>query len=421
MNVEKLEKNNMKATFHITKEEFEKAMDKAFEVENSKVTIKGFRQGKAPKGVFLKHYGKESLYQEAINQVAINKIENELYQDESLKIISEPQIDLDFEKLEDENGWDLFVHFEVLPEVTLGQYKGIEVKKPSTRLTKAETDSYKKNLLASKVKEESVDKELANGDTAILDYCGYLGDEKFAGGEAEGQSLKIGSGHFIPGFEEQMVGMKKGEEKDLFVTFPKEYHAKDLAGKDVRFHVVLHDVKQEVEPELNEELFKELKLECKTVEEFEAYVKQKAKEQKEKNNENDVKNEVLTKLVDSSTVDVPESIIKRNIDAEKRRMEEMAKAYGVSYENLLQWQGLDPKQYEEDMHNYFERNIKFELVIDKVIEEEKLDVTDEEVENVLKTYPQNDKTNLESLRRQAKLQALTNKAINFVVDNKVFI
>lgn len=421
MNVEKLQKNQMKATFHIEKAEFDQAIDKAFPIANQKVTIKGFRQGKAPKNVYMKHYGRESLYNEAINIVAIDKIENELYQDSSLQIISEPQIDLDFAKLEDEAGWDLFVYFEVMPEVTLGQYKGIEVKKPSNRVLKAELDEYKNNLLASKIKSESADKALAEGDTAILDYTGYIGDEKFAGGEAKEQSLKIGSHYFIPGFEEQMVGMKKGEEKDLFVTFPENYQAEELKGKEARFHVLLHDVKVDVMPELNEELFKELKLECKTVEDFDKYVKEQVKLQKEKNNENEIKNEVLNKLVESSTVDVPESIVNRNIDAERKRMEDMAKAYGVSYEDLLRWQGLDPVKYEEDLKAYFERNVKFELVIDKIIEVEKLDVTDEEVEHVLKTYPESKEVSRDRQKYQARLQALTNKAVNLVVDSKVLI
>ena len=328
----KLENSQIKAYFEVNAEEFAVALDEAFKICNEKVTIKGFRKGKAPKATYLKHYGVESLYADAIDAAVSRKMREELIPNEEIQIASQPMLDLDYASVSEE-GFKFTLTFDTFPEIELGQYKGIEVEGLSNLVTDAEIESEKgrllKDLVVVEAKEEQV---IALGDTAVFDFEGSVDGVKFPGGAAENYELKIGSHQFIPGFEEQMVGMTSGTEKDINVTFPENYGQKDLAGKAAVFHINLHEVKVEKQPELTDELVAGLKIEnVNTVEEFNNHVVTSLTERKTNYNNRQLENTVLSHGVKvgknsiiKDSVIMPNVIIGDNVIIEKAMIGEGA-------------------------------------------------------------------------------------------------
>ncbi|QWB95405.1 trigger factor [Mycoplasmatota bacterium] len=280
MNFEKLENNRGKFTFEITPQEFEHALDHAFAHVAQDLELKGFRKGKVPRNVYETKFGVESLYEEAINH-ALNHKYYEVRQNPQYGFIGEPQVDVDFAKVSREEAFNVSLIFELKPEVTLGAYKNIEVKKQVLEVT----DDEVQNTMVQKLNDKSelvvVDKAIENGMTVIFDFEGFVDGEAFEGGKAENYSLQIGSGQFIPGFEEQMLGLKANDQKDLNVKFPAEYQAENLAGKDAVFKVTIHEVKETQLPDLTDEFVAALEDEASnTVEEFRAATRAKLEAEK---------------------------------------------------------------------------------------------------------------------------------------------
>ena len=263
MNIEKLEHSRRKAIFDVTAEEFEKALDQAFEKENQKVTIKGFRAGKAPRSIYEKNYGVESLYDEALN-VILNAKAQEIYKDETLakEIVGtfEPNLELS-EKLERGKPFQVSLSFDVYPEVNLPQYKGLEVTEAVLTASDEEVEGAVRQVMKKDATMQPKENPVIESmDYATFDFVGSVDGVEFPGGKADNYELQIGSGQFIPGFEDQMIGMKAEESKDIHVTFPQNYGEKSLAGKEAVFKVTVHEVKQEVFPELTDEYVAGLKL-----------------------------------------------------------------------------------------------------------------------------------------------------------------
>ena len=384
MKIEKLQNSRIKAIFDVTKEEFASALDKAFEVCNAKVTIKGFRAGKAPKSAYIKHYGIESLYDEALNNVLNNKV-NEIYADKELaeQILGkfEPAIEGE-DKVDFENGFEVSLTFDVHPEVNLPQYKGIEIAPAKTNATKKEIDAEIETILKKDaqmvLKEEQVIEKM---DYATFDFVGSVDGVEFPGGSAENYELQIGSKQFIPGFEDQMIGMKAGEVKDLDVKFPKNYQEKSLAGKKAVFKVTLHEVKVEKFPELTDEYVANLKLEgISTVKELKADKKAKIEAQKVVSEKDRQVNDIINTILDNCVVDMPKTLIDERINMLRAQYENQAKMYNIPFETFLGLIGTNPEQFNEEIEKQGKRQALFNVVFSKIVEVEKLSPSMEQVQ-----------------------------------------
>lgn len=381
MITEKLEKSRMKATFDVTSDEFAKAVDKAFEEKNATVTIKGFRKGHAPRAVYEKTYGVGSLYEEAINIILNSKV-SEIFKDEELapKVLGNyvPEVDENFEPGKD---FTVSLSFDVFPEFNLPTYKGIEVKKADLVVTDEEIEKEINTLLSGKsTQEEKADQTIASGDIAVFDFEGTVDGVLFEGGAATNYELKIGSGQFIPGFEDQMIGMKVTETKDVNVTFPENYGAEDLAGKAAIFKVTLHNVKGEVLPELTDAFVEELNLEnVKTVEELRAQKKTELETKKTTNEKDRQVDFLINNILDNTVCEMPESLINERIEQMRSQYIDQAKAYNIPFETFLGFMNMTKEKFEEETEKQGTRQALFSQIFSKLIEVEKLAPTNEDL------------------------------------------
>ena len=386
MVTEKLEHSRVKATFDVTADEFERALDKAFEVNNAKVTIKGFRAGKAPRSVYEKHYGVESLYDEALN-VILNEKASEIYKDENLAKEICGQFEPNFEgedKLERGKDFKISLTFDVYPEVKLPQYKGLEVAKKVLEATDEEVEAEVKSVLKKDAemvaKEEQV---IAEGDYATFDFVGSVDGVEFPGGKADNYELQIGSHQFIPGFEEQMVGMKAEETKDINVTFPENYGEASLAGKPAVFKVTVHEVKAEKLPELNDEYVKGLKIDgVNTVEELKANKKAALEVSKAVSEKDRQVNELITKIVDNAVVDMPKSLINEKVNDIRGQYEKQAKMYNIPFDTFLGLMNVKKEDFEAQTLEQGTKQALFNVIATKIIEVENLTPSKEAVEEL---------------------------------------
>lgn len=374
---EKKEKKNIKEiNVKIEGQEWEEALDKAYEKASKKAKIDGFRPGHAPKELFLKKYGKETLYMDAAD-LCVQKAYLKAFEDgKDLKIVAEPEISL---TSVGEEGIEFKFTLTLKPEVKLGQYKGLDVKKESVEVSKEEIDQaimqmrerYAENVL----KEGAV----ANGDLVVIDFEGFKDEVPFEGGKAENYSLTIGSGAFIPGFEEQLIGMKSGEEKDINVTFPEDYHSEDLKGADVVFHIKLHEVKEVKIPEINEEFFEDLGMEgIDSLESLEKQIEENIRTHKESDSENKYIDELLEAAAKNVEVDIPDVMI----EEEKKRMikqyEENLKMQGISLQQFYQFTNSSEEVLKEQMHEEAVKRITYRLMLEEIAQVEKIEITEKQ-------------------------------------------
>lgn len=358
---------------------WEDALDKSFKKVNKKAKIDGFRPGHAPKEVFLKKYGKESLYMDAADAVLNDAYEQMLNENKDVELVAQPEIAL---KSIDEKGVTFNFTLTTRPEVKLKKYKGLKVKKESAKVTKEEInhaiDEMRSRYAETMNKENET---VEDGDTAVIDFEGFKDGVAFDGGKGENYSLKIGSGTFIPGFEEQLVGMKKGDEKEIKVTFPKDYHAEDLKGKEVTFKVKVNDVKTTVIPELGEEFYADLELEgVNSKETLEATVKDMIKARKEANVENKFIDDLIEAAIKQIEVDVPHVMIHDEIDRMLRQYEENLRMQGLTLEQFYKFTNSDEQALRDQMHEEAEKRVLSRFMLEEVAKAEKIDITDKEAE-----------------------------------------
>ena len=425
MTFEKLEHSQIKAHFEVSAEEFSAALDEAFTICNAKVTIKGFRKGKAPKTVYLKNYGVESLYADAIDVVVGKKMREELLVNEELAIASQPMLDLDYNSVAEGKGFTFTLTFDTYPEVKLGQYKGIEVVAQDNEPTNDELANETNRLLKDKVVVETKEGAIENGDLAVFDFVGSVDGVEFPGGKAENYELKIGSGQFIPGFEDQMVGMVANTEKDITVTFPENYGEKSLAGKEAVFHITLHEVKAEKTPDLTDELVKELNIEnVNTVLEFHDHVKTSLTTRKTNYNNRMLENQVIEAVVNNAEIDLPKTFVKERENSLRSQAEAQAKQYNIPFEMFLQFSGVNVEQFETQCQEEAQRQVKMELVLDKIAEVEGLLPTDEDINEAIKNYALASKMSVKDIEKRIgkgpfAAQIANQNAISFILNNKV--
>ncbi len=420
MNVEKLEHSRNKIVFEVSAEEFEKALDKAFEVCNAKVTIKGFRAGKAPRHVYEKNYGVESLYDEALN-VILNAKAQEIYADKDLakEIVGpfEPNFETE-EKLERGKPFKVSLSFDVYPEVNLPQYKGIGCGKAKLEVTEEELDHALKQVMAKdssmQPKEAQV---IEKGDYATFDFVGTVDGVEFPGGKAENYELQIGSGQFIPGFEDQMIGMKAEEVKDVNVTFPENYGEKSLAGKAAVFKVTVHEVKNMVYPELTDEYVKGLNLAgVETVEALKESKKQELASQKEKSEKDRQVDEIINKILDNAIVDMPASLEQERIHQIQDQYQQQAKMYNIPFETFLGLMNITKEKFEEETTKQGKRQALFNVVISKLIEVENLAPSKEDLEALATKDAEAQKTTKEAMMQKNAARYYSDLAYQRVIE-----
>ena len=374
---EKKAKNIHEIKIEIKGDEWAKKLDDAFKKEVKKVKIDGFRQGKAPRNIYEKKYGKASLVVTAVDDSM-----NEAYQEALKKFNDMPivQPTVEIEKANTDGVIYKFT-FTTKPEVKINKYTDLGVKKDVVKVTKKDVDNEIENLKKQyadlQVKEGAIEK----GDTAIIDFEGFMDGKAFEGGKAENYSLEIGSNSFIPGFEDALIGLKSGDEKDIDLTFPKDYHAEDLKGKPVTFKVKVHEVKTKVYPELDEEFFKDLGLDdVKTKEDLEKTIKKAMTDQKEYEAENKYVDELFDALLKETKVEIPHELVHEEIDRMVKDYEERLKMQGLTLEQFYKFTNSNEDALKDQMHEEAEKRVKLRFAIDEIINLEKIDATDEEAE-----------------------------------------
>ena len=423
MKVEKVSSNKVKYTFDVTTHEFEHGLDHAFEHVVKDVEIKGFRKGKVPRAIYEQKFGVESLFEDALNHVLHHKF-HEAQNHPDYEIVGQPQIDVDFANIKRGETFSVALIAAVKPEVTLGEYKGIQIKDPYTEVTDADVDAEIKKYIDAKAElTTNPDGVIANGDTAIFDFEGFLDGAPFEGGKAENYSLEIGSHSFIPGFEEQMVGLKAGDEKDLNVTFPENYQAQNLAGKPVVFKIKIHEVKTKQVPDLNDAFVESLKREnIHTVEELKVATKEELTKLREKEAETIIANQVVDIVSDNATVDVPQEMIDEEIANYRKNAEEQAKQYGLEFDMFLQLSGVTKEQFEEQIKEESAKRVKTTLVIEAIAKKENIEISDEELDAQYVELSTRYNMPVEDVKRYLPKSMLAsdiaiNKAYRFVVEN----
>lgn len=372
---EKKAKNIHEVKVEITGKDWEKKLDETFKKIIKKVKIDGFRPGKAPRNIYEQKYGKQSIVVEAVDSCM-----NEAYVKALKEFKGEPimQPTVGIEKA-DETGVIYVFTFTTKPEIKINKYTNLGVKKDSVKVTKKDVDNEIEKMRKEYADLTVKDGKAENGDTVIIDFEGFDGDKAFEGGKAENYALELGSNSFIPGFEEALIGVKKGDKKDVNVTFPKDYHAEELKGKPVVFKVLVHEVKTKVYPELDEDFFLDLGLEdVKTKEDLEKMVKETMTEQREYEAENKYVDELFEALLKETSVEVPHELIHEELDRMVEQYAERLKMQGITLEQFYKFTNSSEEALKAQMHEEAEKRVKLRFAIDEIIELEKIDATDEE-------------------------------------------
>ncbi len=430
MIIDKISGSRVRFDVTVSVDLFEHALDHAFEEVNKTVEIKGFRKGKAPRNVYEAKYGVESLYEEAINH-ALQDTYYEAVTNHNIEVVAQPKIDLDVQKVKRGEEFSYSVTVAVKPEITLGDYLGIEVVVLGNEVSDLEVDAEIQKELDKNaemvLKEEGA---LADGDTAVFDFSGTVDGVLFDGGTAENYELVIGSNQFIPGFEVQMIGLKAEESKDVVVTFPEDYQEKTLAGKEAVFAVKLHEIKVREVPVLTEEFVKDLNVEnVGTIEEYKAHIKADLETQKETQNKNHVLKTVIEKATENASFDLPEEMVQDETARMHENAERQIKQYGLDFDSYLQYMGKTKEVYNEELKTEAERNLRQQLVVEAIGKKEAIEVTDEEVEakylEVVEQY-KSQNVSLEQAKAAIPVNAIKDeiiykKAIDLLVEKAVIL
>ena len=424
LQVEKLEHNMAKLTVEVAAEDVEKALQAAYLKQRKQINIPGFRKGKVPRQMIEKMYGPEVFYDEAANNM-IPDAYAKAYDESELDIVSQPKIEV----VQMEKGKPFIFTAEVAtkPEVTLGDYKGLKVDKVSTRVTQKEVDEeIEKERERNARTIEVTDRAVQDKDEVTLDFEGFVDGVAFEGGKGEDYPLTIGSGSFIPGFEEQLIGAEIDKEVEVNVTFPKEYHSEELAGKDATFKCTVHTIKAKELPELDDEFASEVS-ECETMDAYRAEVKKNIKERKERTGKEQKENQAVDQAIENAQMDIPEAMIEFQVrqmaDDFARRIQQQ----GLTVEQYFQFTGMTAEKMLEEMRPQAEKSIKTRLVLEAIVKAENIEVSDERVEEELTKMAEAYQMEVEKLKefmgenekKQIKEDLAVQEAITLLVNESV--
>ena len=419
--VEKISSNKVKLSFDIDAAKFDEAMEKAYIKVRGQVNIPGFRKGRAPRKLIENLYGESVFYDEAFEQI-FDEVYGPAVDENKIEVVDRPEVNID----QIGSGKNLQFTCEVFvkPDVTLGEYKGVAVPREHTLVTDEQVEARIEEERRKQAAEVSVDnRPVAEGDSVNLDYAGSVDGVAFAGGTAQGQTLKIGSHTFIPGFEEQMIGMNVGEEKDLDVTFPEDYHASDLAGKKAVFHVKVNAITETQLPALDDDFAKDIS-EFDTLDEYRKDIRAKLEAQASERDENAFTNAVLEKVMENATVEIPEAMIERQIDSMLRDFEYRLAAQGLKLSDFMKYTGQDEKSFRAGYREQAEKSVRAHQVLQAIEKAEAFEATDEEIdEQIAKFAPQAGKsveeikqTLTDADRDYFRADAIRDKAVRFLCD-----
>ena len=404
-------------------EKFENAMKKVYFQNAKYFNIPGFRKGKAPMNIVEKYYGAQIFYEDAFNEVATEAYEEALTENK-IDVVSRPEVDI----AQMEKGKDLIFTavVQTKPEVKLGKYKGIEIQKIEYKVDKKDVDHELEHMQEHNSRLVTVDdRPLENGDTATIDFEGFVDGVAFEGGKAEGHELEIGSGTFIPGFEEQLIGMELENEKEIKVTFPKEYFSKDLAGKDATFKVKLHDIKKKELPELDDEFAKDVS-EFDTLEELKKSIKEKLTKNKEQREKYETEEAVLKAVCEDSKLDIPSGMIELEIDNMLKDFEQRLSYQGLNLEQYLKMIGKTEEEMRKEYEPQAIEAIKSRLVLEAIMKAEKIEASEEEIKAKMEEMAKSYGKDVEELSKNENLKNYlaegikSEKALEFIVSNAKF-
>ncbi|EAF5656863.1 trigger factor [Listeria innocua] len=420
---EKQEGNVGKLTFEIEQEKVKEGLDRAFVKVRKTLNVPGFRKGKVPRQIFNQRFGEEALYQDALD-ILLPEVYSQAIDEAGIDPVDTPQVNI--ESMEKGETWVLTADVTVKPEVKLGDYKGLEVEKRETELTTEELEAELKQLQERQA--ELVVKEDApaeNGDTVILDFEGFKDGVAFEGGQAENHSLELGSGQFIPGFEEKLVGLKAGDEADIELTFPEEYHAEDLAGQPVVFKVKLHEVKTKEVPALDDELAKDIDEEVETLDELKEKISKRLQEAKEDSVAQAKQEEVIAKAVENAEVDIPHAMVHHEADHLMNHFAQDLQAQGLTPELYYQFTGQTEEAMHAQMEKDAEKRVKMNLVLEAIAEAENIEPTEEAIDEEISTLAEKYGMEKDAVRAalgdmsELKSDLKIRKAIDVLLDSAV--
>lgn len=377
---EKQEGNQGVLTVEVAKEEFDKALDQAFKKVVKQVTVPGFRKGKVPRRIFEARFGVEALYQDALD-IILPQAYQKAVEETGIEPVDQPEVDI--EQLEKGKNLIFKAVVTVKPEVKLGEYKGLEIPAKDFSVTDEQVQEELERIREWQAELIVVeDGKLENGDLAVIDFEGFIDGEPFEGGKAENYNLELGSNTFIPGFEEQLVGMSKGEEKEIKVTFPEEYHVEELKGKEAVFKVKVNEIKRKKLPELDDEFAKDVS-EFETLEEFKADLRQKLEEQAKQEEENYKRDRVAEKAAEKAEIDIPQVMIDHEVEHMVQDFEQRLRFQGLDLDNYFKFTGSSMEQLKEQFKEDAEKRVRISLTIEAIGKAENIEVTEEDIDKEL--------------------------------------
>ena len=418
-NTEKQEHSVVALTIEITKAEFEAAKDKAFKKTGKNITVPGFRKGKAPRKMIEKLYGEGVFFEEAFN-ILYPQAMDMAVEKSGIKMVGRADVDLG--EPAEEGGLTIIAKVPVEPEVELGEYKGIEVEKETVKVLQADVKAELNRMAQRNARTETVERKAKKNDTVDIDFEGFVDGVPFEGGKAEHHELTLGSGAFIPGFEDQLIGCKAGDEKDVVVTFPEEYHAKELAGKEATFKCKVHKVEETILPEIDDEFAKDVSDTCETLDDLKKEITERLKAERQEAADNAFEEKVLDAVIDGMKADIPAAMIDAQVDTIVQDFGYRLQMQGMGLEQYLKMTGTEMGAFRAMFQSQAERQVKTRLALQKVVELEGITVSDKELEEEYAKMAEQYKMEVEKVKAIVSKEALEgdlkiSNALEFIKKN----
>jgi len=417
--VKKSEKNVVEFEFSVNGEEFKAGIEKAYKKNVGQISIPGFRKGKAPRQIIEKYYGSEIFFEDAVNIVLPDAYDKAI-EEQNIEAVAQPEIDI--KSISKEDGVVFTAKVAVKPDFELGEYKGVEVKKVTHRTTEKEINGEIEKVRQRNARQVTVeDRAAALDDTVTIDFEGFCDGVAFDGGKGENFDLKLGSGQFIPGFEEQLVGKNTGDEVDVNVTFPEEYHAENLKGKPALFKVKINAIKAQELPELDDEFAKDIS-EFDTFEEYKADLTKKLKEQNKEKAKRELEDKIVETICNNTEIDIPEAMFETAVENKIREFAMQLSYQGLSLEQYAQYTGVTLDAMKAQIRPEAEKQVKTSLVLEKIAKVEGIEVTDKEVEAELEKIAEQSKMKVEDVKNYVRVEDIKDgkkveKTVEFLVKN----
>lgn len=409
---ELLEKKQVKFSINLTHEEWENELNHVYEHQKTRFVVEGFRKGKAPRKVIEAQYGESIFYNDALNEAFYHYFNDILGKETEIEMVGSPKIDV---KKLDNSGVTLEVIIDTKPDVQLGEYKGLKVEKPKAKVTTKEVDEEIEKMVEKSARFVKVDREVKQGDVAVIDFTGYHNGEEFDGGHAENFELEIGSHRFIDGFEDQIVGMKAGDEKDINVTFPEEYPVENLKGAPAVFKIKLHEVREKQLPKLDDEFAKNVS-EFDTLEEYKASVKEDLLKQKQTQADYDFEEKLIEAVVDNASVDIPQSMIEEQADEFIHDFEHRLAHQGLKLDDYVKYMGTTVDELKNSRLDDAKKTCKTRLTMDAIIKAENIKVEDSDIDKAIEKQALKMGTTAEEIKKGLDGHALSHIANDIIVE-----